>query len=390
MSEKILLIAPHPFYQERGTPIAVDLLIRALTERGYLIDLLTFNEGIDVQHPGLTIHRVKPFPDIKNVMPGFSGKKIALDVLIFFKFIALMTKNNYKVVHAVEESSFMATLICPLYKTPFIYDMDSSMATQILDKMPFLKPFAKVIRLMESIPMRRAKIVIPVCQALADEAGKYRSQGIHVLKDVSLANNASADDDEAINIRDRYTIDGKILMYIGNLESYQGIDLMLDAFAIYSPQHPDAHLIIIGGEQKHIDFYQSRCQQLSIQNTVVFMGKQPVSQINQFMSQANILLSPRTQGVNTPMKVYSYLDSNVAVLATDLPTHTQVADSSTAYLCPAEAKAYAAGMETLSSDSELCVQLAKNASQLIAREHSYPVFRARLYAIYDELPARQQ
>ena len=45
MPEKILLIAPHPFYQERGTPIAVDLLIRALTERGYLIDLLTFNEG---------------------------------------------------------------------------------------------------------------------------------------------------------------------------------------------------------------------------------------------------------------------------------------------------------------------------------------------------------
>ena len=387
MSEKILLIAPHPFYQERGTPIAVDLLIRALSERGYLIDLLTFNEGLDVQHPGLTIHRVKPFPEVKNVMPGFSGKKIALDVLIFFKFIALMMKNKYKVVHAVEESSFMATLICPLYRTPFIYDMDSSMATQILDKMQFLQPLEKVIRWMESIPMRRAKIVIPVCQALADEAGKYRTNGIHVLKDVSLANNESADSENTINIREKYGIDGKILMYIGNLESYQGIDLMLDAFAIYSPQHPDARLVIIGGEQKHIDFYQDRCQQLSIKDAVIFMGKQPVSQINQFMSQADILLSPRTQGVNTPMKVYSYLDSNVAVLATDLPTHTQVADSNTAYLCPADAEAYAAGMEALSNDSALCEKLATNASQLIAREHSYPVFRARLYDIYDELSA---
>ena len=76
MHEKILLIAPHPFFQERGTPIAVELLIRALTECGYQIDLLTFNEGSDISYPGLTIHRVKPYPRIENVRPGFSGKKI--------------------------------------------------------------------------------------------------------------------------------------------------------------------------------------------------------------------------------------------------------------------------------------------------------------------------
>ena len=71
------------------------------------------------------------------------------------------------------------------------------------------------------------------------------------------------------------------------------------------------------------------------------MGKQPVAQINQFMSQADILLSPRTQEVNTPMKVYSYLDSGVVVLARDLPTHTQVADSTTAYLRAADEKSFA-------------------------------------------------
>jgi len=385
MPEKILLIAPHPFYQERGTPIAVDLLIRALSERGYAIDLLTFNEGSDVQHPGLNIHRVKPRPEIKNVMPGFSGKKIMLDVLIFFKFITLMTKNKYKVVHAVEESSFMATLICPLFRTPFIYDMDSSMATQIIDKMSFLRPFEKIIRLLESIPMRRAKIVIPVCQALTGEAGKYRSEGIYVLKDVSLADNAPSDTENTINIRNDYKISGKIFMYIGNLESYQGIDLMLDAFALHYPQHLDARLVVIGGEQKHIEQYQIKCQQLSVDAAVIFMGKQPVAQINQFMSQADILLSPRTQGVNTPMKVYSYLDSGVVVLATDLPTHTQVADATTAYLCAANEKEYAVGMETLSNDTELCTKLAKNAKALIAKEHSYPVFRSRLYEIYDAL-----
>jgi glycosyltransferase involved in cell wall biosynthesis len=174
-------------------------------------------------------------------------------------------------------------------------------------------------------------------------------------------------------------------MYIGNLESYQGIDLMLDAFSIYHLGNIDSRLVIIGGEQEHIVHYQGRCSQLSIQDSVIFMGKQPVAQINPYMSQADILLSPRTQGVNTPMKVYSYLDSGVVVLATDLPTHTQVADSSTAYLCAADAQSFAAGMETLSLDPGLCSELAANAKNLIAKEHSYQVFRARLYDIYNDL-----
>ncbi len=35
---KILLLAPHPFYQERGTPIAVRLLAETLAEDGHTID----------------------------------------------------------------------------------------------------------------------------------------------------------------------------------------------------------------------------------------------------------------------------------------------------------------------------------------------------------------
>lgn len=383
---KVLLLAPHPFYQERGTPIAVKLLIRALTERGYKIDLLTFNEGDDVVYPGLKTHRVSPFPRIEGVRPGFSGKKLALDILLFFKFIGLMLRNRYDVVHAVEESAFMTWMFCPLFRTPYIYDMDSSMVTQILDKAGFLRPIEGLLRWLESLPMRHASLVVPVCDALAEDVAKYRSSGVHILKDVSLADTAKQAGEAAIDIREKFQVTGKIFMYIGNLESYQGIDLMLAAFAIHSPKHKDTRLVIIGGEQAHIDAYKEKCERLKIIDTVIFMGKQPVAQINQFMSQSDVLMSPRTQGVNTPMKVYSYLDSGVAVLATDLPTHTQVADSSTAYLSAADEESYAAGMEKLSTDPDLCAELADNAKQLIAREHSYPVFRTRLYEIYDDLP----
>ena len=41
----VLVFAPQPFFQERGTPIAVRLLVEELADAGYTVDLLTFHEG---------------------------------------------------------------------------------------------------------------------------------------------------------------------------------------------------------------------------------------------------------------------------------------------------------------------------------------------------------
>ena len=60
---KVLVLAPHPFFQERGTPIDVSLVLRVLSERADTsVDLLVYNEGEEFSLPRLTIHRV---PDLK-------------------------------------------------------------------------------------------------------------------------------------------------------------------------------------------------------------------------------------------------------------------------------------------------------------------------------------
>ena len=72
---KILLIAPQPFFEERGTPIAVDLMLKALSERGDEVDLLTFHVGADRRHPGVTVTRSRPPFAPGAIPPGFSWKK---------------------------------------------------------------------------------------------------------------------------------------------------------------------------------------------------------------------------------------------------------------------------------------------------------------------------
>jgi len=383
---RILLLAPHPFYQERGTPIAVDLLLQALSKRGDQVDLLTYHEGSDRKYNKVSIHRIRPLFKITGVKPGLSLKKIVCDVHMFFKFISLMIKNRYDIVHAVEESVFMALVVCPLRSIPFIYDMDSSMTTQIVAQHPMLKPVKGILHYIESIPMRYATVVVPMCDALADNAARAWAKNIVVLKDVSLVGEVMAD---VAQIKDDLKLTGRIVMYIGNLERYQGIDLMLESFAIARRQYQHVSLVIIGGITGDIDEYQRLAEFLGTSDQVHFLGKKPVAHIGEYMAQADILLSPRTEGVNTPMKIYSYLHSGTAVLATDLPTHTQVMTPEIAMLAAPDKSDFAAAMLELLKDDELRTRLATKAREHIDQEHSYPVFEAKVNDLYRQLEQRR-
>jgi len=381
---RILILAPHPFYQERGTPIAVDLLIRVLSERGDIVDLLTFHEGTNREYNRLQIERINPFPGVNNLRPGFSLKKLYCDIFLFFRFIYLVRKNKYDVVHAIEESAFMALLICPFYSIPFVYDMDSSMTTQLVDRLRFLRPFRRVLQFFESLPMRYAEAVVPMCDALADEARRYRVRNMVVLKDVSLVGQGESAG-VVKNLRQELNLSGKVVMYIGNLESYQGIDLLLQSFSIVKQKNIGTSLIVIGGVAEDIKRYQGLAKQLGISDWVWFMGPRPVDEIGHYMVQADVLVSPRTHGANTPMKVYSYLDSGVAVLATRLPTHTQVMNDEIAMLAEPEKDDFAEAMLNLLSDERLRERMSINAKDFIQREHSYSTFRERVHSLYKHL-----
>lgn len=378
---KILLLAPHPYYQERGTPIAVDLLVNALSERGDHVDILTFHEGEDRKYDNTKIFRIKPFRRIKNIKPGFSVNKLICDALMFFKMFGIIRKNKYDLIHAVEEASFMALVAKILFGIPYIYDVDSSMTTQLVDKYPSLKHIRALLAFIESIPMKYAKCVVPMCDALADTAKEAGAKNTFVLKDVSLLDSCQ-ETGSVDNLRDEYEISGILMMYIGNLESYQGIDLMLESFQKIYNLNIDANLVIIGGTDSDVNKYIEKSKALNIADRVHLLGKKSVTHMRQYMAQADIMLSPRIKGINTPMKVYSYLDSGTAVLATNLPTHTQVMNDDIALLVDADIQSYAEGMQRLIDDKNLRERLASQAKDYIQKEHSMTTFKSKVNQLF--------
>jgi hypothetical protein len=183
---RILLLSPEPFYQERGTPIAVSLVLRVYSERGDAVDVIAYHEGTDVDYRNVSIHRIKKLPFVRDIRPGFSWKKVLCDLLVFAKAISLLCRNRYEIIHAIEESVFMAMILKIFFKIPYVYDMDSSLVQQMIERFPCLKPFSFPLKFFEKLAVRNAEAVLPVCEALASAIKVYEPRKVVVLPDISL------------------------------------------------------------------------------------------------------------------------------------------------------------------------------------------------------------
>jgi glycosyltransferase involved in cell wall biosynthesis len=380
---RVLFLAPQPFYEERGTPIAVDRALQVLCERDDTIDLVAYHQGKDVSYKNVTLHRIPRVPFAQNIRPGLSAKKIICDAVMLVVVLRLALRNRYQLVHAVEESVFIALLLKWLFGIPYIYDMDSSLSQQISEKHPGATRLIPVLSGMERIAIQHASAVAPVCEAIAQHIEQYNPTKVVILPDISLLQRVDPGAAEAL--RATLGIRGTLLLYVGNLEIYQGIDLLLESFALVAQINQEAHLVIIGGATPDIQKYEEKCRALGIDQRVHFRGPRPVDHLAAYLAQADILISPRTRGANTPMKVYSYLDSGRAVLATDLPTHTQVLNDRVAVLADPVPEKFAQAMLILIDDPARREQISAAGHQLIQEEYSYSAFQARLNGLYDWL-----
>ena len=97
----------------------------------------------------------------------------------------------------------------------------------------------------------------------------------------------------------------------------------------------------------------------------------------------HILVSPRIKGNNTPMRLYSYLHSGKAVLATNLPPHTQILDNRVAMLADPTPK-HGKGIAWLVNDATLREELG-SAGKALIEEHHFSVLRDKLNNLYDSL-----
>jgi glycosyltransferase involved in cell wall biosynthesis len=379
---RILFLAPQPFYEVRGTPLAVAALTRALAELGHRIDLLTFPQGETRSSPGVNHLRSMRLAG-PRVRPGFSIGKALQDLPFALRARRLAASGAYDVVHAVEESAALVASAIPT-KTKFVVDMDSDLGEQLANSKTLVARWiGPAAARLHDLALQRADLAIVINTRLAEAAHRVSPQlPVHILQDPPLVSALTdADSAAAADLRRDLAIgDSPVALYTGNFERYQGVDVMAAAAA-----HVDgAIFVFVGGETDDIDVLKtslpapvlSRCR---------FVGKKPPEELPRWMALADVLVSPRTLGGNTPFKIYTYLASGRAIVATDLDTHTQVLSHETAFLAPPTAEGLAVAIREALADPASRARRAANGLALLEREYSRERFKEKVAAAYATL-----
>ena len=386
---RILLIAPQPFFAQRGTPINVRQMVHVLCEAGHDVHLATYPMGDPVVVPGLHIHRAMAIPGVRDVPIGFSWRKIALDLSLALTVWRLLATSRFDVVHAVEESVFFALPAARMRRIPVIYDLDSWLSDQLAYGGRVKNgALLSLLRRMERAALRRCRLAITVSASL--------SEAVHAMEpSLPVAQIEDSPLDEALRAPDPARVAGlrashslglsRAIVYTGNLEGYQGIDLLLDAFALVARARDDAVLVLVGGSPAQMASVRARATTLGVGERVVLTGQRPASEMPEWMALGDVLVSPRLHGGNTPLKLYSYMWSAVPIVATDLPTHTQVLDAGTAVLRPATAEGLASGILDVLADRALFAPIGAAAHARVASDYSREAFRRKLLAAYASL-----
>lgn len=392
---RILMIAPQPWFQPRGTPFSVLHRIKALTLLGHSVDLVTYPIGQDVPMPGLRIIRASKVPGVHQVKIGPSRAKILLDAVLWRRAREMAAQGGYDLLHTHEEAGFFGVNLARRYRLPHLYDMHSSLPQQLHNfRYSSSRLLVQAFEWLEARTINQAAAVITICPELQSYV-EEKFPGKNALLIENVADNALVFPPEPGNgpkLRQQYGLgDRRVVLYYGTLEAYQGIPLLIESTARMLASAQDAadplanvKFLLVGGSPDQVAACRAMAEAHAVADHFVFTGFVQPQQIPGFIDIADLLVSPRLSGTNSPLKIYSYLRSGRVIVATRHITHTQILDDEVAILAEPEPEAFAAAIRQGLVDHEGNQRRIDAARALAEREYSYSEYLRRVQRIVEQ------
>ena len=386
---KILMIAPEPFFEPRGTPISVYQRLEALSSLGHEIDLLTYHVGKDVNIPNVQIYRNPHLNFIKRVEIGPSWGKLFLDGLLIIKSFWMLSLNKYDVIHSHEEAAFFSGLLGNIFQTKHLYDMHSVLSRQ-LEASKFGNWWlpVKLFQLLERYIIKTCDAIITVGYDLEEYVCKVNP----LAKQVTIDNLAlheykmPVDPRLIANIKKRFECNRKVpIVYTGTFEHYQGLELFIESAKIVQEQYPTADFLLVGAKPTQLQIWQEKVKSQHSEDYISIVEIVSPEEASIYQAYAHILVSPRLQGTTIPLKLYSYLHAGKPIVATDIEAHRQVLNEDIAILVQPNKEAFASGLLEILRNPELGHNLSERAQKIATEKYNYLDYQKKVELIYNSL-----
>lgn len=382
---KILMIAPTPFFADRGCHIRIYEEIKALEKINHSVFLCAYHLGKD--KAGLKIYRIVNIPWYKKLEAGPSCHKFYLDILLFFKSLKIAFKIKPDIIHGhLHEGAIIGFAISKIIRKPLLFDLQGSLTGEMkahnfikLNSLSFYF-FYKVEKIINNL----ANIIIaPSNEIIEKTIDKFKIKKEKILLVTDGVNSDEFKPDYSVNnLRKKLNLplNKKIVVYLGLLTKYQGVDCLINAIPYVLKKTKNVHFLIMGYPNEL--FYKRMVKKLGISSEVTFMGRIDYKKAPYYLCLGDIAVAPKIAETEADGKIYNYMAAGLPVIASDRLVSKQILGDAAIYTKRGNSVSLAEGIIKLLKDEYLAKNLGKKNREKAVKNYSWDNSGKKLEKIY--------
>jgi glycosyltransferase involved in cell wall biosynthesis len=369
------MLAACPFPASHGTPGSIREMAEAVAGLGHEVHLVTYHFGENIPVKGPRIHRITPCTHEATVVVGPTIRKPLYNVQMIFKTLEVVRTYRPDLLHAHGYEAALIAWVCRvLTGLPVLYSGHNTMADE-LASYRFIRPrwLANTLaRVLDAWVPRLADRCLPHSSNLARF---FRERGLEGRTEAVInfgINLDGLDEGDGAAVRRRYALgSGPVVVYTGVLDSFQRLDLLLEAMAGIVRVEPAAKLLIVATvpQPEHLAQVRGRAEELGIGAHVITTDV-PLAAVRDFLAAADVAVVPRPRAPGFPIKLLNYFAARKPCVLFASSASRGLVHRENAFLVePDTGAALGQAIVEVLRDAALSRHLADNGYQFVHAHH---------------------
>jgi glycosyltransferase involved in cell wall biosynthesis len=380
------MLAPTPYFADRGCHVRIYEEARALIRQGCDVRIVTYHIGRDM--PGIPTDRIVGLPWYRRLSAGPSWQKPLLDILLLFKALSVARSFRPQILHAhLHEGACIALALRPLLGIPLVMDFQGSLTAECRDHGFFRggSVLERLFSIVERVVNRCADAIITSstqgARQLVQEWGVPRHKVAAVIDGVDTERFRPFPRQEArcsLGMDDT----APLVVFLGVLNSYQGVDLLLESVRILKGRRATVHFLIMGYPEEG---YRDKARSMGLGDMVTFTGRIDYDQAALCLSAGDLAVSPKLSLSEANGKLFNYMACGLPTLVFDTPVNREILGDCGVYAVHGDAADLALKMTELLGDERRLTELSRLVRDRAVREHSWDSRGSAILELYRRL-----
>ena len=363
MTYRVAMVGACPYFVPQGSQVYLRDTALGLRERGHEVHLVVYGYGLGDDGTSLPVHRGATVPGARKTAAGPSLAKPFLDLALAATLRQVVRDARIDIVHAHNYEGLLVALAAR--KRPIVYHAHNAMA----DELPYYFRGRRAAQrlgawLDRAFPRRADHVIVPHA-ALAEylvACGCTLSRVSVVPPPMNVELFEACRVEEAL----------PPVLYAGNLDAYQNLELLERAMERVRAALPEARLVIATGHEGPFPAAE----------VIPAAGFDALRRV---LATDAVFACPRVSWSGYPIKLLNAMAAGMACVACQGAAHPLTHEENGLVVPDNDEAAFAEALISLLTRPERRRQLGQNARQTTASRHDPGQIAARIEQVYSGL-----